>query len=579
MVKQFRAFLVPPVFPEDDDKTRRAKYSHVMALAFLILAILYETAVRVLVGYSGLAIFDYILIGVAAICITGLVLLRKGYVRLTSFLLVALVWLACNAVAATSFGVRDVSYIINFAIVLMAGLLLGWQAAWITTVLSIAAGIGLAYAEQNQLIVTNTYSITSFTRDMAFIFGLNGVLIYLLINGLENALRRSRGHLAELASANVNLSQTQEELQWRSEELLAANQQLAHRTDRLHAIAMVARSAAGVQSFDVLLVSLAGIISKQLGYFHVGVFLLDEQREFAILRSSNTEAGLKMLQNDYRIPVKQSSLIGLVTQTGRPKLIRSSEDRSAFLHSLELPQSQSELLLPLKTGEQVMGILDIQSTEPGDFGEEDVAILSILADQVATTLQNLLLYEESQNAWQRATTNAEQSSAESWKQYKKAIEMKGYRYDGIKSEPLKSPVMPSGNGTNGLAVPIQLRGQTIGSFNLKPSDPTRGWTDDELMMVRATAERVALALEGARLLEEAQKRATREAFLSDIATKLSASFQLDSILRDTVQELGQTFKNSTVTFQLVNPAEPTVASTEKHDGYRADQDDRGGRND
>jgi GAF domain-containing protein len=99
------------------------------------------------------------------------------------------------------------------------------------------------------------------------------------------------------------------------------------------------------------------------------------------------------------------------------------------------------------------------------------------------------------------------------------------------------------------------------------------------MMVRATAERVALALEGARLLEEAQKRATREAFLSDIATKLSASFQLDSILRDTVRELGQTFKNSTVTFQLVNPAEPTAASTEKHDGYRADQDDRGGRND
>jgi hypothetical protein len=72
--------------------------------------------------------------------------------------------------------------------------------------------------------------------------------------------------------------------------------------------------------------------------------------------------------------------------------------------------------------------------------------------------------------------------------------------------------------------------------------------------VKATAERVALALEGTRLLDEAQKRATRESFLSEIATKLSASFQLDSILRDTVQELGQTLPNSTVTFQLVNPS-------------------------
>lgn len=73
-------------------------------------------------------------------------------------------------------------------------------------------------------------------------------------------------------------------------------------------------------------------------------------------------------------------------------------------------------------------------------------------------------------------------------------------------------------------------------------------------MVKATAERVALALEGTRLLEEAQKRATRESFLSEVAAKLSTSFQLDSILRDTVQELGQTLKNSTVTFQLVNPS-------------------------
>ena len=73
-------------------------------------------------------------------------------------------------------------------------------------------------------------------------------------------------------------------------------------------------------------------------------------------------------------------------------------------------------------------------------------------------------------------------------------------------------------------------------------------------MVKTTAERVALALESTRLLEEAQKRANRESFLSEVAAKLSTSFQLDSILRDTVEELGQTFKNSTVTFQLVNPS-------------------------
>ena len=73
-------------------------------------------------------------------------------------------------------------------------------------------------------------------------------------------------------------------------------------------------------------------------------------------------------------------------------------------------------------------------------------------------------------------------------------------------------------------------------------------------MAEATAERVALALESARLLDDAQKRAQRETFLSEVSTKLGASFQVDSILRDTVEELGQTFKNATVSFQLANPA-------------------------
>ena len=67
---------------------------------------------------------------------------------------------------------------------------------------------------------------------------------------------------------------------------------------------------------------------------------------------------------------------------------------------------------------------------------------------------------------------------------------------------------------------------------------------------------VALALESARLLEEAQKRATRESFLSEVAAKLSTSFQLDSILRDTVAELGQTLEGATISFQLIDPSKP-----------------------
>jgi GAF domain-containing protein len=146
-----------------------------------------------------------------------------------------------------------------------------------------------------------------------------------------------------------------------------------------------------------------------------------------------------------------------------------------------------------------------------------------------------------------------QASRRAWKGYTEAIQTKGYRYDGIKSEPLRDKEQRNIENDS-LLIPVQLRGQTIGRLRLNAPDRSHVWTDDELLMVKTTADRVALALESTRLLDEAQKRANRESFLSEVAAKLSTSFQLDSILRDTVEELGHTFKNSTVTFQLVNPS-------------------------
>ena len=247
--------------------------------------------------------------------------------------------------------------------------------------------------------------------------------------------------------------------------------------------------------------------------------------------------------------------IGFVAQSGQARIVLSETTDSVLPNDFGLTDTRSELVLPLKSAGQVIGILDIQTVEANAFVEDDLPTLSILADQVAIMIQNSLLYEQSQNALREADVASIRTTAQAWKGYEKAIQTKGYRYDGIKSEPLRE-LKQSSKANNALSIPVQLRGQTIGRFRLNTMDASRKWTDDELTMVKSTAERVALALEGARLLDEAQKRANREAFLSDVASKLSASFQLESILRDTVAELGQTLKNSTVTFQLVNPADP-----------------------
>jgi GAF domain-containing protein len=576
MFEQVRNFFVPPVFPEDEDKTRKARYAHVIASGLLAITILYEGVVRSTVGFTGPATFELILIGFALACIAGLWVLKRGYVQLISFLLVALIWSVSNGLAASSYGAKDASYIINFAIILMAGLLLGWQGSLFITLVSVTSGFALAYAEQNGTIKVTSYPALLFVRDVTFVFVLNGVFIFLLITGLENALKKSRSHLKELESANRSLNRTQTELEARTSDLLTANSQLENRTRKLHAIADVTRTATALRSFDDLLSSITHIISNQLGYYHVAIFLLDEQKQFAILRSANTEAGTRMISRGYRLAVGQLEIVSAVAQTGQPRIAFNLNEEKAFSSAPELPDSQSQLALPLKYGNEIIGVLDIQSVQPDEFTETDIATLSILADQVGVALQNALLFEESQRALREANIESLRTSQHSWQVYSDVIQTKGYRYDGIKSEPLKEKKQSS-KENEALLIPVQLRGQTIGRLKLNASDRSRIWTEDELLMIKATAERVALALEGARLLDEARKRAERESFLSEVATKLSTSFQLDSILRDTVQELGQSFRNSTVTFQLVKPSESRIK--EKSNGNSTNGSTLGANND
>ena len=574
MLNQVRSFLKAPLFPDDEDKTRKARYANAIAIAFLGIAAIYELGIRIFLGYTDVSPVDLLIFGLILTCVVSMMLLRQGSVFAASMLLVVLIWFVINSIASTGYGAQDASFITNFTVVLMAALLLNWQASLIITVLSILSGLGLAYAEQNGWIIHPAYPITAFARDIAFVFAFNAVMIYLLINGLENALKRSRANAEKLETANIDLSLTQSELQHRTDELVVVNQQLENRTEKLRAIAAITSTAASIHDFGGLISSISSIISQQLGYFHAGVFLLDEQRQYAILRSSSSESGLKMLADGYRLPVTAKNIIGFAAQSGQPQLALDTGTNPELL-SRSVAQTRSQLVLPLKAGDEIVGVLDLQSNEVNAFSEDDISTLVILADQIGIAIQNALLYEQSQSALREANLTFRQASEKEWKGYTETIQAKAYRYDGIKPEPVKESHSSCVDG-NSLSIPVQLRGQTIGRLRLHPSDISRQWTDDELAMIEATAERAALALDGARLLEEAQKRAARESFLSEVAAKLSTSFQLDSILRDTVEQLGQTLHGSIVSFQLVNPSAPihTKASDpeETHtNGKKADE--------
>jgi len=368
----------------------------------------------------------------------------------------------------------------------------------------------------------------------------------------------------ELRYIQATLEQS---VELRTQELSIANQGAEKRVRQLQIIAEIARAIISVRKIDTLMPLLTQSIGDRFGFYHVGVFLLDESKQYAILRSANSAGGLMMLQRGHRLRIGEQTVIGFVAQSARALIDNVEGQGFSFQHDAELPMTKSQIALPLKSENQIMGVLDIQSSEAQAFTEDDIPTLSILADQVAIAIQNALLDEQLHRSLRETESTSRQASSQAWKGYAETIQTRGYRYDGIRPEPLKQ-IQKSDAGEHALSIPVQLRGQTIGRLKLRASEASRVWTDDELAVIEATAERVALALEGARLLEDAQKRAARETFLSDVAAKLGTSFQLDSILRDTVEELGKTFKNSTISFQLVNPSAPK-AEPQKSNGASA----------
>jgi len=564
------SLITPPVFPGDESKTRAARYGHWIALAFMGIILFYEILGKIITGIFTPNILDLILTALFLILFISLRLIRTGRVRRANTLVVVLLWVGINIVAFLGFGVRDSAYIANFIVILAAGLLLGWRGAVILSFATIVMGIGLAYAETNNLSPTAYYILSpaSVMQDMLAIYIIYATFLFMLISGLDNAIRIAESGKSELEAANRELHESQNRLEESRSELLATNDQLIRRTERINSIAEISKIVTSIQEIRRLLSSVVNIISQRFGYYHVGIYLVDEQKQFVVLRASNNMGGLNTIQKNRRFRISEQSVVGFAAHSGQSRIVTDAVTDRIFFNDPELPDTLSEIALPLKSGDELIGVLDIQSPKANAISEDDISTLPILADQVAVAIQNAFLFERSQRALREAEIASRQVSNQAWKTYEQAIRTKGYHYDGVKSEALRRTDLTS-DSDNLLNVPVKLRGQTIGNLKLKPVDSSRSWTEDELAIITATSDRVALALEGSRLLGDAQKRASREAFLSEVATKLGTSFQLDSILRDTVEELGKTLKGSTVSFQLINQSDSPSTETQGSNGASA----------
>jgi len=179
-----------------------------------------------------------------------------------------------------------------------------------------------------------------------------------------------------------------------------------HRALRLAAASEVARDATAILDVKWLLDETVRLISERFGFYHAGVFLLDDKGEYAVLHAASSEGGRRMLEREHRLKVGEVGIVGFVTGTGELRIALDVRKDAVHFSNPDLPDTRSEMALPFTVRGQVIGALDVQSTEVSAFTNEDVATLQIMADHLANAIESARLYEKlQQEAKQLALIN------------------------------------------------------------------------------------------------------------------------------------------------------------------------------
>lgn len=344
----------------------------------------------------------------------------------------------------------------------------------------------------------------------------------------------------------------------RTEQLAVQNNALSYRSTQLQTVADVARDIVSISDLETFLTNVTNLINERFGFYHVGIFLLDSQGEYAVLRAANSAGGRRMLARRHQLKVGETGIVGFVTQKGEPRIATDVGQDAVFFNNPDLPDTRSEMALPLKAEGEVIGALDVQSTESNAFTSEDVDLFLTLADQIAVAIRNNQLFEETRSALAEAQSVHRQYLNQQWTRRTAESRNTSYKYtkDGLEAihEELPEietvletsrPIFKTVPGSDGssvrksiMAVPINLRGEAIGVIHLQESrSDDFEWTENELATVQAVSDQVAQTLENARLFEITVRRAERERKALEITSKIRSTNDPQQMLQITLEEL------------------------------------------
>jgi GAF domain-containing protein len=364
------------------------------------------------------------------------------------------------------------------------------------------------------------------------------------------------------------------------------------RSLQLETAAQIARDISGSLNLDELLAKAVNFIGQNFDFYHASIFLLDLPGEFAVIRESTGEAGAQLKRTGHKLGVGSKSIVGYVAGRGELLIINDTAKDSTYYANPLLPETRSEAALPLKVGDRILGVLDVQSKHPYAFIEDNVRTLQILSDQLAVAVVNSELFAETQeHLSQHRLLHHITSSAASGTTLEEALEsaVKGlqvtlggdrvsiwmtdrdHKFLEVRaavgySEEVNEMRVPVGSGITGwvaahhrllridnvledsryiqasantrseLAIPLIYRNEVLGVLNVE-SEQIAAYTENDEEMLGTLGGSLAAIIANARLLDQVRAQAERDRLVYEVTSKIRRSTNIQSILTTTASEL------------------------------------------
>ena len=445
-----------------------------------------------------------------------------------------------------------------------------------------------------------------------FLVVISAVAVFLLTRSITGAIRDlnigangfKNGHLDvsipvmggdELSSLAATLNQMTARLAASYADL---EQRVAERTRaveeramQLQVAAEVARDAASVRQLDSLLSRAVNLIRERFDLYYVGIYLIDDLGKEAVLRAATGEAGRLMIQRDYKLRVGEVGIVGYAISMGAPRIVNDVGFDYVFRRDALLPETQSQMALPLKVGNMVIGALDVHSVTKQAFGDDDLAALQILTDQLALAIQNSRLVGELEERLREIDRLYRRYTQESLTRVTENNAQMGYQYNLLSVQTIQPGLDPElldrlragqmvttqvnheGHQRSRLLVPLILYDQIVGVLGFDEDDPNYQWSDDELGIIRAVAGQVIQALENARLLDETQLRTDQLRLLQAITATATMHTNAGELLEEVSQKLLTGLDVQTCSIAMLD-ADLKTARLEAHSSVLTHTSDR-----